>query len=104
MTKPMQVFEAPLLDPTPRLVEDLPMDFWVRLLETNANTPRNLHFASIVHLIFLQLQSALDPEHIGVQRIIVQCSPPAAPGQPVSSLREVMTMTTHQALLTSPGD
>lgn len=97
-------FEAPLLDPTTRLVEDLPMDFWVRLLETNANTPRNLHFASVVHLIFLQLQSALDPEHIGVQLIIAQCSPPASPTHPVRSLREVMKMTTHQSLLTSPGD
>jgi len=104
ITQAMPDFEAPLLDPATRLVEDLPMDFWVRLLETNANTPRNLHFASIVHLIFLQLQSALDPEHIGVQLIIAQCSPPASPGQPVRSLREVMKMTTHQSLLTSPGD
>jgi len=104
ITQALPDFEAPLLDPTTRLVEDLPMDFWVRLLETNANTPRNLHFASIVHLIFLQLQSALDPEHIGVQLIIAQCSPPASPGQPVRSLREVMKMTTHQSLLTSPGD
>jgi hypothetical protein len=104
ITQAMPDFETPLLDPATRLVEDLPMDFWVRLLETNANTPRNLHFASIVHLIFLQLQSALDPEHIGVQLIIAQCSPPASPGQPVRSLREVMKMTTHQSLLTSPGD
>ena len=104
ITQAMPDFEVPLLDPATRLVEDLPMDFWVRLLETNANTPRNLHFASIVHLIFLQLQSALDPEHIGVQLIIAQCSPPASPGQPVRSLREVMKMTTHQSLLTSPGD
>ena len=104
ITQAMPDFEAPLLDPATRLVEDLPMDFWVRLLETNANTPRNLHFASIVHLIFLQLQSALDPEHIGVQLIIAQCSPPTSPGQPVRSLREVMKMTTHQSLLTSPGD
>ncbi len=104
ITQAMPDFEAPLLDPTTRLVEDLPMDFWVRLLETNANTPRNLHFASIVHLIFLQLQSTLDPEHIGVQLIIAQCSPPASAGHPVRSLREVMKMTTHQSLLTSPGD
>jgi hypothetical protein len=97
-------FNVPLIDPTNRLVEDLPMDFWLRLLETNANTPGNLHFASVVHLIFLQLQSAIDPERIGVQLIIAQCTPPASPDHPVRSLREVMKMRTHQSLLTSPGD
>src|SRR5258708_18785163 len=104
ITQALPDFDAPLLDPTTRLIEDLPLDFWLRLLETNANTPRNLHFASIVHLIFLQLQSAIDPEHIGVQLIIAQCTPPASPNYPVRSLREVMKMTTHQSLLTSPGD
>ncbi len=97
-------FEAPLIDPATRLIEDLPMDFWVRLLETNANTPRNLHFVSLVNLIFLQLQSTIDPEHLGVQLIIAQCSPPASAEHPVRSLREVMKMTTYRSLLTSPGD
>src|SRR5438128_9885965 len=41
--KALPDFEVPLIDPATRLVEDLPMDFWVRLLEPNANTPRNLH-------------------------------------------------------------
>ena len=104
ITRALPDFNVPLIDPTTRLVEDMPMDFWLRLLETNANTPRNLHFASVVHLIFLQLQSAIDPEHIGVQLIIAQCTPPASPNDPVHSLREVMKMTTHQSLLTSPGD
>jgi len=104
ITRALPDFNVPLIDPTTRLVEDMPMDFWLRLLETNANTPRNLHFASVVHLIFLQLQSAIDPEHIGVQLIIAQCAPPASPDDPVRSLREVMKMTTHQSLLTSPGD
>ncbi len=103
ITRAMPDFSTPLIDPTTSLIEDLPMDFWIRLLETNANSPRNLHFASVVHLIFLQLQSAIDPEHIGVQLIIAQCSPPASPGHPVRSLREVMEMTTHQSLFTSPG-
>jgi len=100
----MPDFEMPLIDNTTRLVEDLPMDFWVRLLETNANTPRNLHFISVVHLIFLQLQFAIDPEHSGVRLIIAQCSPPTSPHHPVRSLREVMKMTTHQSLLRNPGD
>src|SRR5260370_1195251 len=104
ITRGLPDLNVPLIDPTTRLVEDMPMDFWLRLLETNANTPRNLHFASVVHLIFLQLQSAIDPEHIGVQLIIAQCTPPASPNDPVRSLREVMKMTTHQSLLTSPGD
>src|SRR5260370_39904315 len=90
--------------PGTRWRKDLPMDFWVRLLETNANTPRNLHFASVVNLIFLQLQSSVDPEHLGVQLTIAQCSPPTSADSPVRSLLEVMKMTTYQSLLTSPGD
>lgn len=97
-------FEAPLLDNVTRLLEDLPMSFWIRLLETNANTPPNLHFTAVVHLIFLQLQSTIDAEHTGVQLIIAQCSPPASPAHPVRSLREVLKMKTHQSLLTGPGD
>ena len=97
-------FDAPLLDITNSLVEDLPMDFWIRLLETNANTPRNLHFMSLVNLIFLQLQSYIDPEHIGVQLIVARCSPPSSPDQPVRSLREVMKMKTHESLLANPGE
>ncbi len=104
ISRALPEFEAPLIDPASSLIEDLPIGFWLRLLETNANTPRNLHFASVVNLIFLQLQSALDPERIGVQLIIAQCSPPASPGHPVRSLREVMKMTTYQSLLTGPGD
>ncbi len=104
VTRALPEFEAPLIDPASSLIEDLPIGFWLRLLETNANTPRNLHFASVVNLIFLQLQSALDPERIGVQLIIAQCSPPASPNHPVRSLREVMKMTTYQSLLTGPGD
>ena len=97
-------FDAPLLDITSSLVEDLPMDFWIRLLETNANTPKNLHFTSVVNLVFLQLQSYIDPEHIGVQLIVAQCSPPSSPDQLVRSLREVMKMKTHESLLTNPGE
>ncbi len=104
ITRALPEFEAPLIDPASSLIEDLPMSFWLRLLETNANTPKNLHFASIIHLIFLQLQPTIDPERIGVQLIIAQCSPPASPNHPVRSLSEVMKMTTYQSLLTGPGD
>jgi hypothetical protein len=61
------------------------MDFLVRLLETNAHTPRNFHFASVVNLIFLQLQPTVDPEYLGVQLIIAQCSPPASADAPVKN-------------------
>jgi hypothetical protein len=102
--KALPDFEAPLIDPATSLIEDLPMDFWIRLLETNAHTPRNLHFTALINLIFLQLQPTVDPEHLGVQLTIAQCSPPASAEHPVRSLREVMKMTTYQSLLTSPGD
>jgi len=97
-------FEAPLIDSATSLVEDLPMDFWVRLHEANATMPPNLHFTAIIHLILLQLQATIDPEYIGVQLTIAQCSLPASPAHPVRSLREVVQMTTHQSLLTGPGD
>jgi hypothetical protein len=102
--KALPDFDAPLLDTTRSLVEDLPMDFWVRLLETHAQTPKNLHFTSLVNLIFLQLQSYIDPEYTGVQLVVVQCSPPNSPDQPVRSLRQVMQMKTHQSPLKSPGE
>lgn len=104
ITRAIPDFETPLIDSTTMLLEDLPMNFWIRLLEVNANTPSNLHFATIVNLIFLQLQATIDPERLGVDLIIAQCSPPASPTQPVRSLREVMKMTTHQSLLKGPGD
>jgi GAF domain len=97
-------FEIPLIDPATRLTEDLPVSFWIRLHEANAMMPPNLHFTAIVDLILLQLQATIDPEYTGVQLIIAHCSPPASPAHPVRSLREVMHMTTHQSLLTDPGD
>src|SRR5438105_2988065 len=97
-------FAAPLLDNTRRLVEDLPVDFWIRLAETNATTPKNLHFTAVVDLIFLQLQATIDPERLGIQLTIVQCSPPSSPDQPVRSLRQVVKLKSHESLLTSPGD
>jgi hypothetical protein len=100
----MPEIEVSLIDTTESLLEELPLEFWLRLLEANANTPKNLHFATLVHLIFLQLQTVVDPEHRGVQLIIAQCSPPVSFGQPIRSLREVMKMTTHQSLLMRPGD
>src|SRR5260221_4747085 len=100
----MPDFEAPLFDSSIQLLEDLPLDFLIRLLETNAHTPRNLHFVAVINLIFLQLQPTIDPERLGVQLIIAQCSSPVSAGHPVRSLREVMKMTTYHSLLTSPGD
>src|SRR5258708_10471679 len=97
-------FEAPLFDSSTQLLEDLPLYFLIRLLETNAHTPRNLHFVAVINLIFLQLQPTIDPERLGVQLIIAQCSSPVSAGHPVRSLREVMKMTTYHSLLTSPGD
>src|SRR2546421_4907105 len=102
--KALPDFDTPLLDTTRSLVEDLPMDFWVRLLETHAQTPKNLHFTSLVDLIFLQLQSYIDPEHIGVQLLVAQCTPPSSSDKPVRSLRQVMKMKTRQSALKSPGE
>jgi hypothetical protein len=96
-------FEAPLIDSTAMLGEDLPMSYWLRLLETNASTPYNLHFAAIVNLVCLQLQATLDPERTGVYLTIAQCSPPTSPSLPVQSLREVFRMKTHESTLSGAG-
>jgi hypothetical protein len=103
ITKAMPNFDMSLIDTTDSLIEDFPLDFWIRLLETNANTSKNLHFTAMVNLIFLQLQSYVDPEHIGVELIIAQCFQPPSPDQPVRSLWEVMKVKTHQSLLNNPG-
>lgn len=104
ISKAMPDFDVPLIDSTKGFIEELPLDFWIRLLETNANTPKNLHFMSVVTMIFLQLQSYIDPERIGIELIVMRCSPPASPDQPVRSLREVMKMKTHQSLHKSRED
>jgi transcriptional regulator with XRE-family HTH domain len=104
INKAIPEFSAPLIDTTSSILEDLPLDFWIRLLETNANIPQNLHFSSIVNLIFLQLQATIDPDRLGVELIVEQCSPPASHDQPVRSLRQVMKMKTHQSLLKNPGE
>src|SRR5258708_4555339 len=75
-----------------------------RPLETNATPPQTPLSRQMLPLISLQLQPTLDPEPLGVHPIIATCPPPASAGHPVRSLREVMKMTTHQSLLTSPGD
>jgi transcriptional regulator with XRE-family HTH domain len=41
---------VPLLDPRNRLAEDLPVEFWIRLVETHATTPTHLHFHAVVDL------------------------------------------------------
>ncbi|MBA2682404.1 MAG: GAF domain-containing protein [Ktedonobacteraceae bacterium] len=102
--KALPDFDVSLLTTANSLIEDLPVDFWVRLLETNARTPKNLHFMAVVNLIFLQLQSYIDPEHIGVHLIVARCSPPPSPDRPVLSLREVVKMKTHASPFKSPAE
>jgi transcriptional regulator with XRE-family HTH domain len=104
ITEAIPDFEVPLIDSSTMLLEDLPGSFWVRLLETNASTPHNLHFAGVVNLICLQLQATIDPERIGVSLSLAQCLPPTSPALPVRSLREVFKMKTYESPLSSSGD
>jgi transcriptional regulator with XRE-family HTH domain len=104
ISKALPDFAALLLDQTKSLVEDLPVDFWVRLVEINATTPKNLHFTTIVHLLFLQLQATTDAEHLGLQLLVACCSPPASPAHPVRSLRTIVQLKTHASLPQSPED
>jgi hypothetical protein len=91
-------FEPPLFEQRKNLVEEFPVDFWLRVLETNSNTPNNLRFSAVVDLVFLQLQSAIDPMRTGVRLVVAQCSPPASCGQPSRSLREIVKIRTHHWL------
>ena len=75
-----------------------------QLLETNANTPYPLRFTTLVQMIWLQLQSVLDPDRLGIRLSIALCSFPATPGGPIRSLREIVKLTTHQSLQLSPSD
>jgi transcriptional regulator with XRE-family HTH domain len=104
ITKALPDFAAPLLDQTNNLAEDLPVEFWVRLVEIIATTPKNLHFTTIVQLLFLHLQTTIDPQRLGLHFYVIQCSPPISPAHPVRSLRTIAHMKTHQALLSSPGE
>jgi hypothetical protein len=104
ITTALPDFVAPLLDQTNNLVEDLPIEFWVRLVETTATTPKNLHFTTVVQLIFLQLQATIDPERLGLHFYVIQCSPPSSPAHQVRSLRVIAQMEAHKTLLTIPGE
>ncbi len=97
-------FHLPLLDNTRRIAEDLPLDFLIRLLETNANAPHNLHFVSVVHLILLQIQATIDPDHLDLLVVVAQCTPPATPQAPVQSVREIIKMATHQQQFLQAGE
>jgi hypothetical protein len=104
ITQALPDFAVPLLDGPNHLVEDLPGEFWARLVEINATTPKPLHFMTIVQLIFRQLQVSIDPERLGLHFFVVQCSPPPSPAHPVRSLRLIAQITSHESHLKHPGD
>ncbi|MBV9019888.1 MAG: GAF domain-containing protein [Ktedonobacteraceae bacterium] len=103
IVKAMPDFDVPLVDTTQSQIDYLPHHF-MRLLEINANAPKNLHFSAVIDQIFLQLQSYIDPERIGVQLILAQCSSPCAPDRPIRSMRQIKKIQTHQSLPASPTD
>jgi len=80
-----------LIDETPR---ELAASFYARILETNANIAANLRFQGISTLILQQSLQLLDPDRVGLQISVVQCTPPAS-DQKVRSLRERVRMTTR---------
>src|SRR5438309_11726175 len=44
ITRALPDFAPPMLDTMNSLVENLPLDFWIRLVETHATTPKNMRF------------------------------------------------------------
>lgn len=100
ITAALPDFRFPLIDKTKSLTEEFPLSFWLRLHETNARSPKNIHLSSILDSILLQVQSVAP--NAGLSFIVAQCTPPSSPERPVFSLREVGKMTSQP--LVSPLD
>jgi hypothetical protein len=72
----------------------IPFDFYARLLAAYAHTDSSLASWSISHLGLLQALTQLDPERLGLEIILLQCTPPVA-GQPVRTLCERAGIGAH---------
>ncbi|MGI0133499.1 MAG: hypothetical protein ACREBW_00875 [Candidatus Micrarchaeaceae archaeon] len=83
-----------LEDPTlEQVYQELPSEFYSRVLSALALTPLPLCRQTVQDLIFRQALEQLDPERHGVSLSLVCCVPPR-PGEKVHSLREVGGMGT----------
>jgi hypothetical protein len=76
--------EEALTDASP---QEIPREFYVRVLRTCATIPKELRFSSLCDLILQQALEQLDPQRLGLAVIIARCMPPSHEGK-IRSLRE----------------
>ena len=69
------------------LSQEIPSEFYTRILNTYATSSKEHQFWSISNLILQQALGQLDPNHVGMAINIVLCMPPS-PGHKIRSLRE----------------
>lgn len=72
---------------TEDLLQEIPREFYVRVLRTRATIPKELRFSSLCDLILQQALKQLDPQRLGLAIIIVRCMLPSHEGK-IRSLRE----------------
>jgi len=68
-------------------LQEIPREFYVRVLRTRATIPKELRFSSLCDLILQQALKQLDPLRLGMAIIIARCMPPSHEGK-IRSLRE----------------
>jgi GAF domain len=68
-------------------LQEIPREFYVRVLRTRATIPKDLRFSSLCDLILQQALKQLDPQRLGMAIIIARYMPPSHEGK-IRSLRE----------------
>lgn len=86
-------FEPALLPPD-EAVKEIPIAFYARVLETNAQIADPLHFWTMTSLILQQMVYQLDPKKQGIHLIVAACLPPRDAQTPVHSLIETVEQGT----------
>lgn len=78
----------PALVPTDEAVKEIPITFYARVMDANAQIADPLHFWTLASLILQQMIYQLDPKKVGLQLTVACCVPPRSPEAPVRSLVE----------------
>ncbi len=68
-------------------IQEIPLEFYARVLHTQAMIPRALRFTSLCDLILGQMLHHFDPSRFGIAVIVASCMPPSR-GHRIRCLRE----------------
>jgi transcriptional regulator with XRE-family HTH domain len=72
---------------TEDLLNNIPSEFYNRVLRTRATIPQVLRYSSLCDLILQQALEQLDPNRVGIAVTVVRCMPPST-DKKIRSLRE----------------